>query len=104
LIPLKQKEGALGEPWFPQILMSRYNKMEICTLQITTYGILGSLLIISEILGIVPHVKANSIIHFVYLTLKHLVSKPNIDTLTVLESLEEALIDEGKESDKNTIK
>lgn len=38
-------------------------------------GILGSLLVVSEILGVITHIKPNSIIHFVFLTMKHLLKK-----------------------------
>ena len=62
-------------------------------------GILGSLLVVSEILGVITHIKPNSIIHFVFLTMKHLLKKPKVDTITVIESLEEALIDEKKEEE-----
>jgi hypothetical protein len=62
-------------------------------------GILGSLLVVSEILGVITHIKPNSIIHFVFLTMKHLLKKTKVDTITVIESLEEALIDEKKEEE-----
>lgn len=65
-------------------------------------GILGSLLVVSEVLGVLTHIKPNSIIHFIFLTMKHLLTKPKVDTITVIESLEEALIDEKKEDDEMT--
>lgn len=62
-------------------------------------GILGSLLVVSEILGIVTHIKPNSIIHFVFLTMKHLLKKTKVDSISVIESLEEAFIDEKREEE-----
>lgn len=64
------------------------------------YGILGSLLVVSEILGVITNIKPNSIIHFMFLTMKHLLIKSTVDTTTIIESLEEALIDEKKETNK----
>lgn len=68
----------------------------------SVYGVLGSLLVISEILGMVSHIKANSIIHFVFLTMKHLLMKPKINPASIIDALEEALIDEKNEEEAET--
>jgi hypothetical protein len=53
-------------------------------------GILGGLFILSEILGVIDKVKANSIIHFIILLLKN-----NNNKKITIESIEETLIEQS---------
>lgn len=54
----------------------------------------GGLLIVSEVLGITTRVPANGIVHALSLFFKHLDEHPTIDENAVVDSLQEALIDE----------
>jgi len=66
---------------------------ENCNLYGYASGALGALLVLSEVLGIMKKIPANSIIHFFYLCAKHFMEKPAMDEETVIESLTEAFID-----------
>lgn len=63
-------------------------------------GGLGLGLFISECLGMTGHVSANGIVHGCYLFFKTLDTKPVIDSSAVVHSLEEVLIHDFNETDK----
>ena len=60
-------------------------------------GVLGGLLLVSEALGMNRSTAANGIVHGAYLFFKHLDEHGTIDVPAVVDSLEEALIDEVDE-------
>ena len=60
---------------------------------------MGALLFVSEVLGMVRCVEANSILHFFYLCGTRLAGKASVSGYTVAESMAEALVDEFHEND-----
>jgi hypothetical protein len=62
---------------------------------------MGALLFVSEVLGMVRCIEANSIVHFFYLCGRRLAGKASVTGYTVAESMAEALVDEFHENDRS---